>query len=97
MRKFVLIIIFFATGGCRENIVEFSETEKTAAIFVASTPSGADIYLDEIKIGKITPDSLSSIQPGNYVVRLHLLGYEDRIVFLNILAGQKKYISVNFH
>jgi hypothetical protein len=91
-----LILILFLSFGCRENIVEFSNETKYGNLYINSYPKGADIYLNDYRIGKTTPDSLINIQPGNYSVKLILLGYGVQTLRVDLLSGQKKYINVTF-
>lgn len=45
-------------------------------ITIKSDPSGADIYVDEVKVG-VTPYLMKKITPGDHVVELRKAGYES--------------------
>lgn len=45
-------------------------------ITIKSDPSGADIYVDEVKVG-VTPYLMKKITPGDHVVELRKTGYES--------------------
>lgn len=48
----------------------------TGSIAVTSSPSGADVYIDNVYKG-ITPLTVDGISPGNHAVRVALAGYSD--------------------
>jgi uncharacterized repeat protein (TIGR01451 family) len=48
---------------------------QTGSISVTSSPAGADIRLDGINTGKITPAILDSVAPGDHTVAVSLPGY----------------------
>lgn len=45
-------------------------------ITIKSDPSGADVYVDEVKVG-VTPYLMKKITPGDHVVELRKVGYES--------------------
>ncbi|MDO5845573.1 MAG: PEGA domain-containing protein [Methanocorpusculum sp.] len=59
----------------------------TASITVVSTPSGADLFIDNQYYGK-TPFSNSGIQPGTHTVRVAASGYTDWTQTYSFAAGQ---------
>jgi len=58
-------------------------------INVNSTPSDADVYIDENWIGK-TPISDYQINPGTYILKLSLAGYQDYTEEFTITEGEIK-------
>lgn len=92
----ILILSLLIPVGCREDIVEFSELKMTGNLYIDSSPRGAEIFLNNERIGKSTPDSLVNIQPGSYLLKLRLIGYEDSTLLVNILPNGKKYINISF-
>jgi hypothetical protein len=92
----ILILFLLLTVSCREDIVEFSELKFTGNLYIDSSPRGAEIFLNNDRIGKSTPDSLVNIQPGTYSLKLRLIGYEDSTVIVNILPHEKSYINIFF-
>ncbi|MDQ7816820.1 MAG: PEGA domain-containing protein [Melioribacteraceae bacterium] len=92
----IIITIFLLFFSCREDIVEFSELNLTGNIYIDSSPRGAEIFLNNYRIGKSTPDSLVNIQAGSYSLKLRLIGYEDSIVIINIHPNEKRYINISF-
>ena len=45
-------------------------------ITIKSDPSGAEVYIDEVKVG-VTPYLMKKITPGDHVVELRKVGYES--------------------
>lgn len=95
--KRILLIIFLIIPflSCRENIIEFEEEVKTGKIFLSSSPSGADIYFEDSKTGKVTPDSLTSLLPGSYSIKLRLPGYAEETVNVSVQSGVRRFINVS--
>lgn len=91
----VLFLLAFI-AGCREDIVEFSETSRTGTLYIYSDPDGAEIFLNDIRLYKTTPDSLINMQPGSYFLRLRLAGYPDESVEIDVVSGQSRSVNVNF-
>jgi hypothetical protein len=97
MMKYLFIVfcvLIFAS--CREDVIEPVETAKFGKLILNSNPAGAEIIFDNFKTGKITPDSLVNIQPGNYTVKLNYFGFEE-LRSISIVPGQTRYISVTFY
>lgn len=67
-------------------------------ITIKSNPSGADVFVDEQKVG-ITPYQLKKIQLGQHVVELRKTGYETYADVVNVKMGevnkQLEMISLN--
>lgn len=59
----------------------------TASLKVTSTPSGAQVYVDNILAG-ITPLTVPDITPGVHDVKISLAGYHDHIVSVDLAAGE---------
>lgn len=85
MKKFfALIVVVLLFCACRENAVEFILEQSTANVFVNSSPSEAQIYLNNSFTGKLTPDTLKYLEPGTYLVTLKLSGYMDSSKVINV-------------
>ena len=51
--------------------VNLTLTPKPGAIFVSSTPSGAEIWIDDVlQRGKVTPVKITPVDPGRHTVRV---------------------------
>lgn len=81
---------------------EVSVTESTATspstgfVFIESIPTGATIYLNGLKMGQTTPDSIKWLDKGENKFILRLKGYRDSSFTINISEKQKQFITVDF-
>lgn len=91
---FLALLIFILTN-CREDIVEITPEVKTGDLYIKSIPSGAEIIFNDTKTGKITPDSLLGIQPGNYNLTVRILGVGQSTEYVDIISGKKKFIIIH--
>ena len=57
-------------------------------ITIKSDPSGAEIYVDEVKVG-VTPYLMKKIKPGDHVVELRKVGYESYADMVTIQVREK--------
>lgn len=94
--KYILVLVLLLIVSCREDILEFQEEVNTGKIYLSSSPAGAEIYFENNKTGKTTPDSLISVLPGRYLIKLKLTGYSDELVNVVVQSGQKRFINVSF-
>jgi hypothetical protein len=67
-------------------------TADTGALSVSSSPTGADVYIDNVKRG-IAPVTLDTMQPGTYTVSLRLAGYSEWSGQAVVNAGATSYVS----
>ena len=94
---FVIHALIVSLISCRENVVDFNTALKTGDLYINSTPEGATIFFNDTRTGKITPDSLVNLQPGNYLIRVTLLGVGEGKSFVNVESGVKKHVSININ
>jgi hypothetical protein len=66
----------------------------TSIISVSSSPSGADVYLDDGYKG-ITPLTLTDISPGTYTMEVKLGGYNDWSTSVQATAGNTESVSAS--
>jgi len=57
-------------------------------ITIKSDPSGAEVYIDEVKVG-VTPYLMKKITPGDHVVELRKVGYESYADMVTIQVREK--------
>jgi len=62
-------------------------------IRIVSEPSGADVYIDDSKVGK-TPFSSGAITNGDYTLKLVYPGYESSEARINVQKGYTLNVSV---
>ena len=67
---------------------------KPGKIFISSTPSGAKIYLD-YKYKGITPQILSNLNPGRYLVKLTKSGYQDYSKSVTVFSDKTTFIKAD--
>jgi hypothetical protein len=73
------------------NLVPVSKPT-TGAIAVSSSPSGADVYVNNIFRG-LSPLTVESLTPGVYTVLVRLSGYQDFMSTVSVSAGQTAQVS----
>ncbi len=97
MNKLLVILCLLGIlmiDSCREDIIEFPEDSNKGTIFLDSTPPGASIFLGDTFTGKITPNQLPDLDPGDYTVKLKLPGYADTAFVVNLVPGGNPYKNV---
>jgi len=73
-----------------------SVTLNKTAIYFTSTPSGANIYLDNSYIGT-TPFTKIKLIPGSHTIKLTLKEYDDWITTVNVVEGSTTPISATLN
>ncbi|MGE5682456.1 MAG: PEGA domain-containing protein [Bacillota bacterium] len=63
--------------------------QRKASLALNSVPAGAQIYINGINSNRFTPDSLTNLDPGNYLVTLRLSGYNDTTFNVNITNNSR--------
>lgn len=69
-----------------------SQAPVTANAQIASSPSGADVYVNGAYVG-ITPLSFQKVQPGTYTVEIKMEGYTPYTTTGQVIAGQNLQLS----
>ncbi|MBU1132746.1 PEGA domain-containing protein [Patescibacteria group bacterium] len=64
----------------------FDKESPEDSLRVISEPSGAEVYLDETKIG-VTPFSSQNISSGDYELKISHTGYEPQIARISVHKG----------
>lgn len=67
-----ILVLWFVCGCSTKNL---TQTQKVGSIFVESTISGANIILDNVATGKLTPDTLFNIRVGSHLIEVEKEGY----------------------
>ena len=81
-------------GGVSSVSASLSPMQTTGSLRVTSSPSGAEVYVDEIYRG-YTPLTVGSLSSGRHAVRLHLSGYQDYTRNVDITTGSEAYVSAS--
>lgn len=90
---FILLLIVSCGKEVSRSPVEPAPYE--GFIYVSSTPSGFTIFQNGRNTGRITPDSLSYLDPGNYEITLKRKYYKDTSVTVNLAENEKKQIQID--
>lgn len=97
MKKYLLILLFISVGlfisGCEEDSTSPEEEVQKASIVLSSSPSQAQIWLTYPNSTTPqnkgnTPDSVVSLDPGQYTITLKLDGYNDTTWTITLIEGQ---------
>ena len=67
--------------------------DATGQIVIASSPSGAEVYLDNVYKG-VTPVTLSDIAAGSHTLTLSLTGYQDSVQTVTVNGGESTPVAV---
>jgi hypothetical protein len=92
MKKLLFLpIILFTTFffiSCEDSTTDPGGEVTTGTLFVQSTPTGAQIWVDGSNTGKFTPDSVKNLSAGTHSLTLKLDGYKDSVqTGITITAG----------
>ena len=63
------------------------------SISATSTPSGADLFIDNLRRGT-TPNKVTNVSPGIRTVRFRKTGYKDYFINVTVNSGQAANITV---
>lgn len=86
-------VVTVPAGGTSSVNAALSPIQSTGSLRVSSSPSGAEVYVDEIYRG-YTPLTVGSLSTGRHTVRLQLSGYQDSTRTVDISPGSEAAISV---
>lgn len=65
----------------------------TGRIYASSSPRGAQIWLDNVNTGQVTPSYVSNVPVGTHTVTLKLTGYRDATKTVQVKAGKTALVS----
>jgi hypothetical protein len=83
------------TSGMTSTVsVTLTPTVTTGSISFASSPSGADIYLDGTLQAVKTPSTITSVSTGSHSYTLKLSGYNDSTGSVTVTSGGTSNLSV---
>ncbi|MCQ8893805.1 MAG: PEGA domain-containing protein [Methanolinea sp.] len=83
-----------SAGGVSSVSASLTPLQTTGLLRVTSSPSGADVYVDDIYRG-YTPMTVGSLSAGRHSVRLKLAGYQDYTQNVDVPAGNEAYLSAS--
>lgn len=65
----------------------------TGNLFVSSNPASAQIWIDGVNTGKITPDTVKNLDEGLYSVTLKLTDFRDSTFSISVSGNQTAVVS----
>ena len=80
------IILGLFIASCSDTSTNPPPVTQTGSIFINSTPTGAQIWVDGSNTNKTTPDSVTGLDPNSYTVTLKLNGYRDTTFTATVVA-----------
>jgi hypothetical protein len=80
------------TTTLNANLVQPTPTPSVGSLSIASSPSAAEVYLDNVFRG-YTPLTLDNIPPGLHAITLRLAGYQDWQENVQVSGGQTASIQ----
>ncbi|MDD1715410.1 MAG: PEGA domain-containing protein [Methanolinea sp.] len=86
--------ITVSAGGTSSVNAALSPQQTTGSLRVASSPSGAEVFVDEIYRG-YSPLSIGALSSGSHTVRLHLSGYQDYSMRASVSSGSETVVSAS--
>jgi hypothetical protein len=91
----VEVVVDDGNGGSEDDSVAISVAvaPTDGSISIQSNPAGAEVYLDGIDTGDITPYTLAHISAGEHVVKLEYPSYKWRSETVTVTAGEITYIN----
>jgi len=94
---YAVLILMIITGCDKEVSRSPVEPEPSEGfVYISSIPSGSTIFLNGRNTGRITPDSLSYLEPGSYEITLKRKYYKDTSLTINLLQDEKKQILIDY-
>jgi hypothetical protein len=83
------------TAGVNAYLVPTPPQPRTGSLSIATSPRGADIYVDGNYIAE-SPYVVTNLAPGSHTLRLHKAGYDEYLTSVIINAGQQTPLSFSF-
>ena len=83
------------TAGVNAYLVPTPPQPRTGSLNIATSPRGADIYVDGNYIAE-SPYIVTNLAPGSHTLRLHKAGYDEYLTSVIINSGQQTPLSFSF-
>ncbi|HEX2867686.1 MAG TPA: PEGA domain-containing protein [Ignavibacteriales bacterium] len=99
MKKYFLFIIILLTSvifySCGSDTSTNPEpAAQKGSIYVTSDLPGAQIWNGTTNTNKVTPDSITGLDAGNYSITLKFQGLRDTTISATVKAGEKTTLKV---
>lgn len=86
--------IIVNAGGTSGVNAALSPQQTTGSLRVTSSPSGAEVFVDEIYRG-YSPLTVGALGSGSHTVRLHFSGYQDYSTRASVSSGSESFVSAS--
>ena len=81
------IQVSVGAGQTMQITADLQAIRPAGSVIVTSSPTGADIFLDDVPVGK-TPMTLHEIVPGIHILRAGMPSYRDEQKIIDVLTGE---------
>lgn len=92
----IFFLVLLIACGVKQPVEIIDPTTYSGAIAVSSDPGGAQIILDKISTGKITPDTLFNILPGQHLIEVVKDGYKTPEQSFLVMVKKDSLTQVSF-
>lgn len=98
MKKYFLFAVILLTSvvfySCSsDNSTNPEPAAKKGSIYVTSDLAGAQIWNNNTNTNKVTPDSITGLDAGNYSITLKYQGIKDTTISVTVTAGQRTTLN----
>lgn len=83
------------TAYASAELVPVTPQPSTGSLSVATSPAGADIYIDG-RYRSASPSVITNLAPGTHSLRMHKAGYDEYLQTFSIAAGQRTIVDYTF-
>jgi hypothetical protein len=90
----IVVVSIMMLAGCGSHAKPTAPAPSPGAVFVRSTPLEAQISLDGVSTGTLTPNGLPSLSRAQHTLRLHMVGYADSTFTFTTPAGTPETLAV---
>jgi hypothetical protein len=91
MRRYIFLplalIIGILIASCSDNTTNPPAVTQQGSMYLTSDPAGAQIWVGGQNSNKVTPDSVTGLDPSTYSVTLKLNGYRDTTFSVTVVAN----------
>ena len=85
--------VYLNDGESQEVDANLLTLANYGSMFIESTPSGADVYVDGNYEGT-SPVTVSALTEGPHIVEIHLSGYDVQTETVDVVSGQGTNVNV---
>jgi hypothetical protein len=89
----LLLILGLFFAACNKDTSNPVTSPTVGGIYVQSTPSGAQIWVNGTNSNNVTPDSVSDLSAGNYTVILKLNNYLNDTSTVSVSVGVQTQLN----